>query len=247
MAVRTPERVPINKNRVAKAPNPKKPATLRTKPGGGSSAGAPAPVRTAPRPSNPLLALGGFNDPSRDSKSLLDAATRAQGTSTNPNHRTDQSRLRNTTDGREGEAVRAIGEGARSDFKGNGRHKSDGSGSFGFKRGEVSLPSGPGEGSISDGSVSREAIRRVILANIGALRACYQTGLRTNPRIEGKITLHWEVSTGGRVTTSRLDADTPEMKAVGECVRLRLQAWTFPEPPHGSRYSVDYPFRFSSL
>ena len=227
----------------AKAPGRKKPATLKPGPTAGPAA--------APRSTTPLLALDGLSDPARDSKSLFEAATRAQGAATSQSKNSSEgearNRLRDTTSGREGEAARAIGDQARSDFKGDGRHKTDGSGSFGLRRGEVSLPSGPGEGVVSDGSVSREAIRRVILANLGAIRACYQSALRTNPRIEGKVTLHWEVAARGDVTSSHFQADTPEMRAVGECVRLRLRAWKFPEPPQGSRYTVDYPFRFSIM
>ena len=98
----------------------------------------------------------------------------------------------------------------------------------------------------SDVTIDREAIRRVVLANLGAIKACYNQALNRAPRMSGKIVMSWEVGGAGHVTSARVESATPGTQEVGNCIGLRLRTWEFPVPPAGATYSVQFPFVLSS-
>ncbi|XXX73818.1 AgmX/PglI C-terminal domain-containing protein [Sorangium sp. So ce134] len=55
-------------------------------------------------------------------------------------------------------------------------------------------------------------VRRVVHENFGAMRACYDKGLRQNPKLEGRIPVHLVVDGEGKVTYAG-DADHPPADA----------------------------------
>ncbi|MGK4000882.1 AgmX/PglI C-terminal domain-containing protein [Sorangium sp. So ce1024] len=55
-------------------------------------------------------------------------------------------------------------------------------------------------------------VRRVVHENFGAMRACYEKGLRKNPKLEGRIPVHLVVNAQGKVTYAG-DADRPPADA----------------------------------
>jgi hypothetical protein len=55
-------------------------------------------------------------------------------------------------------------------------------------------------------------VRRVVHENFTPMRACYEKGLRRNPRLEGRIPVHLVVDRDGRVTYAG-DADRPAADA----------------------------------
>ncbi|WP_438004497.1 AgmX/PglI C-terminal domain-containing protein [Sorangium sp. So ce321] len=55
-------------------------------------------------------------------------------------------------------------------------------------------------------------VRRVVQENFGAMRACYEKGLRQNPKLEGRIPVHLAVDGQGKVTYAG-DADRPPADA----------------------------------
>ncbi|WP_437731232.1 AgmX/PglI C-terminal domain-containing protein [Sorangium sp. So ce1335] len=55
-------------------------------------------------------------------------------------------------------------------------------------------------------------VRRVVHENFGAMRACYEKGLRKNPKLQGRIPVHLVVDGHGKVTYAG-DADRPPADA----------------------------------
>ncbi|WP_437721611.1 hypothetical protein [Sorangium sp. So ce861] len=55
-------------------------------------------------------------------------------------------------------------------------------------------------------------VRRVVQENFGAMRACYEKGVRANPKLEGRIPVHLVVDGQGKVTYAG-DADHPPADA----------------------------------
>ncbi|MGK3986554.1 hypothetical protein WME99_26145 [Sorangium sp. So ce136] len=55
-------------------------------------------------------------------------------------------------------------------------------------------------------------VRRVVQENFGAMRACYEKGLRQNPKLGGRIPVHLAVDGQGKVTYAG-DADRPPADA----------------------------------
>ena len=81
---------------------------------------------------------------------------------------------------------------------------------------------------------------------MSAIRACYERELNKNPRLEGKVVVVWEIHEKGVAKASRIDRSKSTIgnRAVEECVRTRILAIRFPEPPPGASAEVVYPFYF---
>ena len=92
----------------------------------------------------------------------------------------------------------------------------------------------------------REAVRRVIRQNKGAIKWCYQQELQRNPNLAGKIVLAFVITANGSVAKENVKANTMPTNAVGECIARKSRRWRFPEPPDGGIVRVSYPFLFKS-
>ncbi len=83
------------------------------------------------------------------------------------------------------------------------------------------------------GGVSRAMVAHQFRRRSKLLRACYEQGLRINPRLEGtlKITVHFtEAGKVSRVTMN----PSPLAKAIGRCLNSRLRRIVFPAQKPGA-------------
>jgi len=148
--------------------------------------------------------------------------------------------------GRGGNGTAAVG---RPDVKGgNGRGTGNsgyGSGGVGGGRQGVKIQPGGSEESFS-GSIDREAIRRVIQANLKAIRACYEKQLNRRPDLFGKLVIEWDIGDAGRVMRAHVKSSELSDPEVGSCVVMHLKTWTFPSPPTNNEVTVSFPFFFSN-
>lgn len=97
-----------------------------------------------------------------------------------------------------------------------------------------------------DGTIDKEAIRRVIRAKKHELTSCYERALNAlakGQRLEGKIVLSWDIIERGQARNVKVKSSTLDNRQVESCIRDRLASWTFPEPPPGMVAEVQaYPF-----
>lgn len=97
-----------------------------------------------------------------------------------------------------------------------------------------------------DGTIDKEAIRRVILAKLHEVKSCYNRALNkkeTGAKLEGKVILAWDIVAGGQARNVRVTSSTLGNSEVEGCIRNRLASWVFPEPPPGMTAEVAaYPF-----
>lgn len=97
-----------------------------------------------------------------------------------------------------------------------------------------------------DGTIDKEAIRRVIRAKLHEIKSCYERALNVQEkgrRLEGKIVLGWEIIEKGQSRNVKVKSSTLGNAQVENCIRDRLASWTFPEPPPGLVAEVQaYPF-----
>ena len=120
-----------------------------------------------------------------------------------------------------------------------------GTGGLGKRQGTVITPGGTGE--IISGTIDREAIRRVILANIKAIRSCYERELNRKPELFGKLVLSWDIGEQGRVVGTRVKSNELGSREVANCIMDKLKTWRFPEPPTNQVVEIEaYPFLFSN-
>jgi hypothetical protein len=96
-----------------------------------------------------------------------------------------------------------------------------------------------------DGSLDPSVIVREIKSRIGAVKACYESGLKRNPNIGGKIVLRFEVSAVGKVTSAEIENDTMKDDEVSSCIKSRVMTWRLPAPSGGTA-AFSYPFVFQA-
>ena len=112
-------------------------------------------------------------------------------------------------------------------------------------KGSVAIEAG-GMGAEFVGSIDREQVRRVIRSILSQIKSCYERQLRSNPDLEGKIVIRFDIHAEGKIKSSAPVDATGVMKVVGECVAARIKEQRMPEPPEGSYAEVDYPFVFGA-
>ena len=108
-------------------------------------------------------------------------------------------------------------------------------GSVGMRKGSVI----GGSGKMDKGSVAS-----VIKKRKSAIRKCYESALRTNSKVAGKVIVQFTVGPRGRVTKSSVSSNSTGDDGVGKCIAKRLKGWRFPKPENGS-VTFSYPFVLS--
>ena len=110
---------------------------------------------------------------------------------------------------------------------------------------------GPGEkglaanagGGTAKGGLTPEQIRRVVMAHLGALRACYEIEAQKDPNLKGGVTVAWSIDAGGAVTGASLAGSTIHNARVEGCVVRQVKTWRFPASEGTTNTS--WPFRFA--
>ena len=154
------------------------------------------------------------------------------------------SELKDTGVGGSGKALEGIAGGVSTKGRGSG-DAGFGTGGLGTRQGTKILTGGSGE--MIKGTIDREAIRRVILANIKTIRACYERELNRSPGLYGKLVLGWDIGEQGRVVGTRVKSNELGSKTVADCILGHLRTWRFPDPPAGQVVEIEaYPFLFSN-
>ena len=132
------------------------------------------------------------------------------------------------------------GPGGGGSGGGSGGGNGGGNGS-GQGPGEKGLAAAPGGN--SGGGLSPEQIRRVVMAHVGALRACYEIEAQKNPNLKGGVTVAWTIDGGGGVTSASLAGTTIQNPRVEGCVVRQVKTWRFPSAEKPTNTS--WPFRFA--
>lgn len=102
------------------------------------------------------------------------------------------------------------------------------------------------EGAEVGGTIDKEAIRRVIRANLTAIQKCYERELNRTPDLVGKLVIEWDIGEQGVVLRTGVRSNELGSREVANCLMARLRTWRFPEPPANEVVTVAYPFVFSN-
>ena len=92
------------------------------------------------------------------------------------------------------------------------------------------------------GTLDKEAIRKVVLSNQAQVRACYEKALAGFPKLDGKVTLKFSIAANG--TVSSVVAESTSNTELSGCISDRLKSWVFSKPKGGGAVVVTYPFTF---
>jgi hypothetical protein len=90
------------------------------------------------------------------------------------------------------------------------------------------------------GRLAPDVIRRIVRASYGVFRGCYERGLATNPKLEGRVTVRFVIQRGGSVSdVTNAGSDVPSDEVI-QCVLKGFAGLRFP-PPRGGIVTVQYP------
>lgn len=153
------------------------------------------------------------------------------------------SATKDTGQGGTGRSLEGIVGGIKTEGRGGG-NAGYGTGGLGGRVGVKVVPGGEGEA--FSGTIDREAIRRVILANYRVIKTCYEKELNRTPDLVGKLVIEWDIGEKGAVLRTAVQRNELGNKAVADCLMGRLRMWRFPEPPTNEVVTVAYPFVFSN-
>jgi TonB family protein len=97
------------------------------------------------------------------------------------------------------------------------------------KKGELQMESASDGGTAGTGSRnanrSMDAIQKVMLNHVPAIRYCYERELRRNPELKGKITVRVTVSPDGSVKDAEIASSTMNDERVERCILSRVRMW----------------------
>ena len=93
------------------------------------------------------------------------------------------------------------------------------------------------------GFLSREAIQKVVAANMARIQACYERQLLSNRSLAGKVVFDWIITPTGKVSTARQASSSLGSSSVSSCILREIRTWRFPRP-QGGAVNVRYPFVF---
>ena len=95
-----------------------------------------------------------------------------------------------------------------------------------------------------NGSLPPEIIQRIVRQNFGRYRLCYENGLRTNPKLKGRVTVKFTIDRSGAVSKSTDGGSDLPDKNVIACIVKGFSNLSFPQPQSGE-VNVVYPIIFS--
>ncbi len=111
---------------------------------------------------------------------------------------------------------------------------------------EPAASSGPGVkpgATTVRGRLPPEVIQRIVRQNFGRLRLCYEHGLRSDPKLSGRVDVKFTIGTDGYVSGASATGTMPD-QAVVACVTKAISALSFPAP-EGGVVVVTYPISFT--
>jgi hypothetical protein len=90
------------------------------------------------------------------------------------------------------------------------------------------------------GRLPPEIIQHIIRSNWGRFRGCYLQGLLPNPRLRGRVVVHFVIDDDGQVEVVHDQGSTLPNRNVTECIVKAFGELRYPEP-QGGKVNVVYP------
>ncbi|MGB3049371.1 MAG: AgmX/PglI C-terminal domain-containing protein [Polyangiales bacterium] len=109
-------------------------------------------------------------------------------------------------------------------------------------RGNVGLNSGGDIG--GSGEFDQALVQRQIKQRLKAITRCYESELRKNPTLSGKVTVTFTIQERGNVTNAQASENTTGSPAVADCVMRTISRFRFNPGPDGGSVTFRYPFVF---
>jgi hypothetical protein len=95
-----------------------------------------------------------------------------------------------------------------------------------------------------------DSIQQVIASHREKIQACYEdTLVEQDKKVEGKLMTSFTISAVGLVKDARVLKKGTTLKDAGlhGCVVAVISAMSFPKPPDGRDYPIEYPFNLKAI
>lgn len=109
-------------------------------------------------------------------------------------------------------------------------------------RGNVGVRSGGDIG--GSGEFDAALVQRQIKQRIKSITRCYESELRRNPGLSGKVTVTFTIQERGNVTGAKAAENTTGSAAMADCVTRTISRFRFNPGPEGGSVTFRYPFVF---
>lgn len=109
-------------------------------------------------------------------------------------------------------------------------------------RGNVGVRTGGDIGGA--GEFDAALVQRQIKQRIKSITRCYESELRRNPSLAGKVTVTFTIQERGNVTGAKATENTTGSPAVADCVTRTISRFRFNPGPDGGSVTFRYPFVF---
>jgi hypothetical protein len=94
------------------------------------------------------------------------------------------------------------------------------------------------------GRLPPEVVQRIVRQHLGSFRRCYENGLRSDPQLQGRVSVRFVIGRDGKVSNvANAGSDLPSASVLA-CVVRAFQGIIFPAPD-GGMVVVTYPLVFS--
>ncbi len=97
-------------------------------------------------------------------------------------------------------------------------------------------------GPISSDGIDKEIVRRYIRHKLPTIRACYEKELLADGQLSGTVLAQFQIAPNGNVQGAT--AAGIGNQVLESCIATAIGGIQFPEPRHGQRVQVRYPFHF---
>lgn len=104
-----------------------------------------------------------------------------------------------------------------------------------------------GHTEVESSTVNARQIAHYIKVRMRSITSCYETALKRNPSLKGKLLIRIMINRRGLVGSISVEEDTLGSSSVRDCVRNRIRPWRFPvKPKEDTPVSVPFIFAPSS-
>jgi len=117
-----------------------------------------------------------------------------------------------------------------------------GSSSIGSGEGKALSTNALSQELVLEGGLDRSVVQATIAKYLSQVRACYETGLKTNPGLGGQVTMNFEINGEGDLNFAKVQKSSLDSNEVEQCISTRMMTWKFPKPRGGVAVKVSYPF-----
>ncbi len=93
--------------------------------------------------------------------------------------------------------------------------------------------------------VDQAKLGAFVRARIGGIKACYESQLKRNPNLRGKIRIRFTILATGAIAEVQVIESSLGSAEVGSCLVGTMRSWRTPFRPSGT-VTVEYPFVFSA-